>query len=339
VELTFTGSAWVAPSGATIPPVLSVDEIGVSATSDATNRLSVASAASLFNHAGAGHQMKLNKASTAQTAAILFQTNFSGRAEIGTLGNNNFALKVSSSGSSYTTALEVSAATAGVELFSPVLLTGQTSAPASLANGNLWHDSSRGQLMARIAGQSRAIDEQADIPCLVPPTGEYVSTTMGSGGATTVLSGAAGRIDIFPFIPGADLEANALGVNCTTAVAGALCKLVVYDALPNSMPGSLLLETGTADLSTLGNKVLTASLSLYRGRTYWLGVRHSATASLSAWALQATPDINGGTAMVTTARKTLRRTVTFATAAPATWIYSAAEINAAVATAIWLRMA
>mgnify|MGYP006166899967 CR=1 FL=1 len=35
-ELTFTGSAWVAPSGATIPPVLSVDEIGVSATSDAT---------------------------------------------------------------------------------------------------------------------------------------------------------------------------------------------------------------------------------------------------------------------------------------------------------------
>ena len=338
-ELTFTGSAWVAPSGATIPPALSVDEIGISATSDATNRLSVASAASLFNHAGAGHQMKLNKASTAQTAAILFQTNFSGRAELGTLGNNNFALKVSSNGTSYTTALEVSATTAGVELFRPVLLTGQASPPASPANGLLWHDSTRGQLMARIAGQSRVMDEQADIPCLVPPAGEYVSTTMGSGGATTVLSGAAGRIDIFPYIPGADLEANAFGVNCTTAVAGALCKLVVYDALPNGTPGSLLLETGTADLATVGNKVLTASLTLYRGRTYWLGVRHSSTASLSAWALQATPDINGGTTMTTTARKTLRRTVTFTTAAPATWAYSAAEINAAVATAIWLRIA
>ncbi|MEN9850999.1 MAG: hypothetical protein RL128_1162, partial [Pseudomonadota bacterium] len=143
VELAFTGSAWVAPSAATIPTVLSVDEIGVSATSDATNRLSVASAASLFNHAGAGHQMKLNKASTAQTAAILFQTNFSGRAEMGTLGNNNFALKVSSNGTSYTTALEVSATTAGVELFRPVLLTGQSSPPASPANGHLWHDSTR----------------------------------------------------------------------------------------------------------------------------------------------------------------------------------------------------
>jgi hypothetical protein len=68
-------------------------------------------------------------------------------------------------------------------------------------------------------------------------------------------------------------------------------------------------------------------------------VRHSSTASLSAWALQSTPDINGGTTMVTTARKTMRRTVTFATAAPVSWTYSAAEINAAVATAIWLRMA
>ena len=212
----------------------------------------------------------------AQTAAILFQTNFSGRAELGTLGNNNFALKVSGNGTSYTTALEVNATSAGVELFRPVLLTGQSSPPASPANGHLWHDSTRGQLMARIAGQSRMIDQQADIPCLVPPSGEYVSTTMGSGGATTVLSGAANRIDIFPYIPGADLEANALGVNCSTAVAGALCKLVVYDALADGTPGSLLLETGTADLSTTGNKVLTASLTLYRGRTYWLGVRHSA---------------------------------------------------------------
>ena len=161
----------------------------------ATNRLAVASPASLFNHAGAGHQMKLNKASTAQTAAILFQTNFSGRAELVTLGNNNFALKVSGNGTSYTTALEVNATSAGVELFRPVLLTGQSSPPASPANGHLWHDSTRGQLMARIAGQSRMIDQQADIPCLVPPSGEYVSTTMGSGGVT-VRTDEEGREEI-----------------------------------------------------------------------------------------------------------------------------------------------
>lgn len=339
VEVTFNGTAWVAPGAAAIPSVLSVNEIGISASSDATNRLALASPASLFNHAGAGHQMKLNKASTAQTAALMFQTNFSGRAELGTLGNDNFALKVSSNGSTYTTALEVAAATAGVQLFRPVLLTGQATPPTSPANGLMWHDSTRGQLMARIDGQSRVLDQQADIPCLVPPSGQYVSTTMASGSTTTVLAGAADRIDIFPFIPGADMTLNALGVNCTTAVAGALCKLVVYDAQDNGQPGSLLLETSTADLGTTGNKVLTASLTIYRGRTYWMGVRHSSTAALSAWPLQATPDINGGTTMVTTARKTLRRTVAFATAAPASWTFNASEINAAVATAIWLRMA
>lgn len=334
-ELVFDGTAWVTGTSG----VLAVDQIGISATSDATNRLAVSSDATLFNHAGAGHQIKLNKAGAAQTAALLFQTGFSGRAELGTLGNNNFALKVSNNGSSYTTALEVTAGTARVELFRPVRLTGQTSTPGSLEDGTFWHDSARGQLFARISGQNRTIDEQADIPCLVPPSGEFVSTTMGCGGATTVLSGAASRMDIFPFIPGADLDVDALGINCTTAVAGAQAKLVVYTALNNGQPGALVLETGTADLSTTGNKTLTASLSLYRGRTYWLGVRHSSTAALSAWALQATPDINGGTTMVTTARKTLRRTVTFANAAPSSWSFTSSEINAAVATAIWLRLA
>ena len=79
-----------------------------------------------------------------------------------------------------------------------------------------------------------------------------------------VVTGASGRIDLFPFVSSADLVVDALGVNCTTAVAAALCKLVVYEALPNGQPGNLLLETGTADLSTVGNKVLTACASAYR---------------------------------------------------------------------------
>lgn len=177
------------------------------------------------------------------------------------------------------------------------------------------------------------------LSCLVPPSGEFVMTANGSGGATTTLTGAANRIDIYPFVPQADLVVDALGVNCTTAVAGALCKVVVYDALSNGRPGALLFESATADLSTVGNKVLTASITFERGKTYWLGIRHSATAALSAWPLQAAPDINGGATMVTTARKTVRRTVTFATAAPSVWNFVATEINASAATAIWLRMA
>ena len=340
LEIAYDGTAWVAMGGgSSVPDVLAVDQIGVATSSDASNRLAVASPASLFNHAGAGHQLKINKAATAQTASLLFQNAFTGHAELGLVTNNDFAINVSGTGASFNTALKVTAATAEVEVKKPLLLTGQATAPATPTDGLIWHDSARGQIFARIAGQNRVIDQQADLPCLVPPTGEYLITTMASGGATSTLTGAAGRVDLFPFVSSADLSVDALGVNCTTAVAAALCKLVVYEALPSGQPGGLLLETGTADLSTVGNKVLTASLTLYRGRTYWLGVRHSSTAALSAWALQATPDINGGTTMVTTARKTLRRTVTFTTAAPATWTFVSSEINAAAATAIWLRMA
>ena len=340
LEVAYDGTAWVAMGGGgAVPDVLAVDQIGVATSSDASNRLAVASPASLFSHAGAGHQLKINKAAAAQTASLLFQNAFTGHAEMGLVTNNDFAINVSATGASFNTALKVTAATAEVEVKKPILLTGQAAAPTTPADGLIWHDSARGQIFARVAGQNRVIDQQADLPCLVPPTGEYLITTMASGGATSTLTGSSGRMDLFPFVSSADLVVDALGVNCTTAVAAALCKLVVYEALPNGQPGNLLLETGTADLSTVGNKVLTASLTFYRGRTYWLGVRHSLTAALSAWALQATPDISGGTTMVTTARKTLRRTLAFASAAPATWNFVSSEINAAGATAIWLRMA
>jgi hypothetical protein len=83
--------------------------LGVNATADATNRLSVSAAASLFNHAGAGHQIKLNKNAAADTAGILIQTGFSGRAEIGTAGDDLLHIKVSANGSSWIEAQTIDA--------------------------------------------------------------------------------------------------------------------------------------------------------------------------------------------------------------------------------------
>lgn len=44
-----------------------VAQLGVATGADSTNKLAVASEASLFSHAGAGHQMKVNKAADAET--------------------------------------------------------------------------------------------------------------------------------------------------------------------------------------------------------------------------------------------------------------------------------
>ncbi|MES2665076.1 MAG: DUF2793 domain-containing protein [Pseudomonadota bacterium] len=315
--------------------------IGVGgATADATNRLAVTAPAVLFTHAGAGIDATLNKAAAGDTAAVSFKTGFSTRAQFGLLASDELALRVSPDGSAFVTAFAADAASGQMTLAQPAILAAQGADPASPANGALWHNGATGQVKARLAGVSRILDGQQDIPCLTPVAGEMVHTTTGAGGAATgTLAGAVGRMDLFPFMARAELPVDRLVVNCTTAVAAALAKLVVYTADANGRPDALLLETADLDMSTTGAKLATVALTFRQGRTYWLGLRHAATAAASVWAGTATPDINGGTAVVTTARKVLRRTLAYATPAPASWGFVSSDINAAQAPAIWLRMA
>ncbi len=81
--------------------------LGINATADTINKLAISSPATLFNHDGAGHQLKLNKALPADTASLLMQTGFSGRAEIGLAGNDDLRIKVSADGSSWHEAMVV----------------------------------------------------------------------------------------------------------------------------------------------------------------------------------------------------------------------------------------
>ena len=111
VTVAYSGTAWALPAAAASAPVF-----GVNTTADTTNRLSVQSAASLFSNVGAGHQMKVNKAALADTASLLFQTGFSGRAEMGLAGSDDFSVKVSANGSAFNTAMTVAAATGIVTL-------------------------------------------------------------------------------------------------------------------------------------------------------------------------------------------------------------------------------
>ena len=103
----FTGTSWVAPS----EQDQQFPMLGVNATADGTNRLTVSSAATLFNHDGAGHQLKLNKAAATDTASLLFQTGYSGRAEMGTSGEDDFSIKVSNNGTSWEESLRIPSAT------------------------------------------------------------------------------------------------------------------------------------------------------------------------------------------------------------------------------------
>ena len=158
------------------------------------------------------------------------------------------------------------------------------------------------------------------------------------GGATGTLLGVANQIDIFPFIPRADLTIDRLSVNVTTLVAAAQGKIVVYDADASGLPNNLIVETATLDFATTGIKEATVALTFRAGVTYWIGMRTSSTATLSAWGPATTPELTAN-GITINPRKLLRRTLAFATAAPATWGYLVSEVTSsttAFATAIWL---
>lgn len=105
--ITFDGSGW----GNSVT-LQNLSGLGINTTSDATNPLAVAGDATLLSHDGAGHQLKINKASSSDTASLLYQSNWSGRAEMGLAGDDSFRIKVSADGSSFDTALSFDPASA-----------------------------------------------------------------------------------------------------------------------------------------------------------------------------------------------------------------------------------
>lgn len=114
LAVAWNGTAWLALAGSV--SVNPIPLVGVNTTADATNRLAVAAPATLLNHAGAGHQLKVNKAAVPETASLIFQNGFSGRAEMGLAGDDNFRLKVSADGETWLEAMVVDRVTGTVAL-------------------------------------------------------------------------------------------------------------------------------------------------------------------------------------------------------------------------------
>ncbi len=139
--------------------------VGINASADATNRLAVAAAATLLNHEGAGHQLKINKAQAGDTASVLFQTGWSGRAEMGTAGGDAFALKVSGDGAVWATAF-YAAPSGAVDL-----------APDSRVAGQIVYH--RGNLVGPV-GQSGGLPDGAVIERGSTAHGDYVRFADGT---------------------------------------------------------------------------------------------------------------------------------------------------------------
>ena len=112
--LLFDGTAWISFTGSA--DIGNLDRLGINASADEVNRLTVSSPAVLFTHAGSDQQVKLNKNAAANTASLLYQSGWSGRAEMGLAGDDDFRIKVSADGAIWRDALLIDRATGAVSL-------------------------------------------------------------------------------------------------------------------------------------------------------------------------------------------------------------------------------
>ena len=110
VLLVFNGSLWISSAPTELQ---ALTRLGLGTTADAVNPFSAKLNAALWTaltdtEGGNGAlRITLNKETAADTLALLLQSGFSGRAELGLVGNDDLTLKVSADGSSWNEALAV----------------------------------------------------------------------------------------------------------------------------------------------------------------------------------------------------------------------------------------
>ncbi len=107
----FRSTSWE-PAFATLQ---NLDLIGIRTAADVTTRFAIASAVTRFDHEGGNHRLVVNKAQATDTASLLFQRGYSGRAEIGLTGSDSLEVKVSANGTTWHNAMTVSASAVNIE--------------------------------------------------------------------------------------------------------------------------------------------------------------------------------------------------------------------------------
>ena len=264
------GTAWVAPD---LPPLQDLPGVGIGTGYDATNRLAVKSAASLFDNQGQGHQLKINKAATGDTAALLFQTGFSGRAEIGTLGDDRFAVTVSADGSAWQTALDISPATG---LTSVLGLAPGTPLTSPVIGGTLGGSAAQklGFLRCTTGGTANALALTYGLPGLVAGVAVRFRASAANTGATTLNLDGTGAVGCVT-VRGTALPAGFIRTDADTLAWYDGTVWVVDRAVErgsNANGSYMRLADGTQICGTViaGLEITTAADSIFRSNsTNW----------------------------------------------------------------------
>ncbi len=229
-------------SGATFTGGVTLPMLGVQTSASGTNRMAVKSDAVLFSHDdvsgdGSGDvRVILNKAAEGRTASFLFQDNWSGRAEFGLTGNDDFSLKVSADGATWREVLILASDGAAGFPHMPadnLLINGDLSvnqrgfAGGALAEGTYGYDRWRGGpggADVRIEGDEIVLTGAIEqiVEGVAGGVALHVSVEALSGGGLDVTVGdVTARIDPGAGRRGVRLSAPAAGGNVLIRLASA----------------------------------------------------------------------------------------------------------------------
>ena len=142
--LCWSGTAWEAALDVLggVSELQNMSLLGIGTAADTTNPFSAKLNNTLWTalydaEGGDGNfRYKLNKETAADTLSMLFQTAYSGRAEIGLTGDDDLHVKVSGDGSSWIDALLFDKATGSAKINSGLFLTGDISPSQITADQN-----------------------------------------------------------------------------------------------------------------------------------------------------------------------------------------------------------
>lgn len=109
------------------------DLLGINAEATTTNRLTVSADATLLTAERNDHRLVVNRSGDAATASLVFQSDFSGRAEMGLVGGLRFGFKVSKDGAVWSDALALEPG--AIKLFERQ--RNELPAPATIGEGGL----------------------------------------------------------------------------------------------------------------------------------------------------------------------------------------------------------